>query len=45
VDKEARALLDLGERHLIMVKGRIVFSGTSGEWRAQAEENLALLRA
>ena len=45
VDKEVRALLDLGERHLIMVKGRIVFSGTSDEWRARAEENLALLRA
>ncbi len=45
VDKEVRALLDLGERHLIMVKGRIVFSGTSAEWRARSEENLALLRA
>jgi branched-chain amino acid transport system ATP-binding protein len=45
VDKEVRALLDLGQRHLIMVKGRIVFSGTSDEWRARAEENLALLRA
>jgi branched-chain amino acid transport system ATP-binding protein len=45
VDKEVRALLDLGERHLIMVKGRIVFAGTSADWRARAEENLALLRA
>jgi branched-chain amino acid transport system ATP-binding protein len=45
VDKEVRALLELGERHLIMVKGRIVFAGTSAEWRARAEENLALLRA
>ncbi len=45
VDKEVRALLDLGERHLIMVKGRIVFAGTSAEWRGRAEENLALLRA
>lgn len=45
VDKEVRTLLDLGERHLIMVKGRIVFSGTTAEWRARAEENLALLRA
>ena len=45
VDKEVRALLELGERHLIMVKGRIVFSGTSDEWRARSEENLALLRA
>jgi branched-chain amino acid transport system ATP-binding protein len=45
VDKEVRALLDLGERHLIMVTGRIVFSGSSKEWRARAEEHLALLRA
>jgi branched-chain amino acid transport system ATP-binding protein len=45
VDKEVRALLELGERHLIMVKGRIVFAGTSAEWRARAEENLMLLRA
>jgi branched-chain amino acid transport system ATP-binding protein len=45
VDKEVRALLELGERHLIMVKGRIVFAGTSAEWRARSEENLALLRA
>jgi branched-chain amino acid transport system ATP-binding protein len=45
VDKEVRALLDLGERHLIMVTGRVVFFGSSGEWRARAEEHLALLRA
>jgi branched-chain amino acid transport system ATP-binding protein len=45
VDKEVRALLELGERHLIMVKGRIVFAGTSADWRARSEENLALLRA
>jgi branched-chain amino acid transport system ATP-binding protein len=45
VDKEVRALLDLGERHLIMVTGRIVFAGTSAEWRERAEEHLALLRA
>jgi branched-chain amino acid transport system ATP-binding protein len=45
VDKEVRALLELGDRHLIMVKGRIVFAGTSAQWRARAEENLALLRA
>ena len=45
VDKEVRALLELGDRHLIMVKGRIVFTGTSEEWRARSEENLALLRA
>ncbi len=45
VDKEVRALLELGERHLIMVKGRIVFAGTSEEWRARADENLSLLRA
>ncbi|MCA1827790.1 MAG: ABC transporter ATP-binding protein [Myxococcales bacterium] len=45
VDKEVRALLEIGDRHLIMVKGRIVFSGTAGDWRARSEENLALLRA
>jgi branched-chain amino acid transport system ATP-binding protein len=45
VDKEVRALLELGERHLIMVTGRIVFAGTSVEWRARSEEHLALLRA
>jgi branched-chain amino acid transport system ATP-binding protein len=45
VDKEVHRLLDLAGRHLIMVKGRIVFSGSSEQWRACAEENLALLRA
>jgi branched-chain amino acid transport system ATP-binding protein len=45
VDKEVHALLDLAGRHLIMVKGRIGFSGSSEQWRACAEENLALLRA
>ena len=45
VDKEVRTLLDLADRLLIMVKGRIVFSGNSDEWRSRAEENLALLRA
>ena len=45
VDKEVQRLLDLGDRHLLMVKGRIVFAGTSVEFRAHEEENLALLRA
>jgi branched-chain amino acid transport system ATP-binding protein len=45
VDKEVHALLDLADRLLIMVKGRIVFRGNSDEWRSRAEENLALLRA
>jgi len=45
VDKEVRKLLDLGDRHLIIVKGRIVFAGTSEEFRARYEDNLALLRA
>ncbi len=45
VDKEVKALLALGDRHLILVKGRIAFSGTTAEWRARAEQNLALLRA
>jgi hypothetical protein len=30
---------------LIIVKGRIVFAGTSEEFRARYEDNLALLRA
>ena len=45
VDKEVRALLELGDRHLIMVKGQLAFAGTTAEFRAKAEENLALLRA
>ena len=45
VDKEIRVLLELADRHLILVKGRVAFSGTSDEWRANAEQNLALLRA
>ena len=45
VDKEVHVLLDLADRHLIMVKGRVVFSGTSMQWRARADENMALLRA
>jgi branched-chain amino acid transport system ATP-binding protein len=45
VDKEVRKLLDLGDRHLIIVKGRIVFAGTSDDFRARYEDNLALLRA
>jgi branched-chain amino acid transport system ATP-binding protein len=45
VDKEVRTLLELGDRHLILVKGRVAFSGNSEEWRARSEENLALLRA
>jgi branched-chain amino acid transport system ATP-binding protein len=44
VDKDVRPLLDLGDRHLILLKGRVAFSGTSEEWRVRAEENLALLR-
>jgi len=44
VDKDVRALLGLADRHLIMLKGRVVFSGTAEDWRARAEENLALLR-
>jgi branched-chain amino acid transport system ATP-binding protein len=45
VDKEVAKLLELGDRHLVLVKGRIVFSGTAAEFRARSEENLALLRA
>ena len=45
VDKEIKPLLALGDRHLILVKGRVAFSGTTDEWRARQDENLALLRA
>jgi branched-chain amino acid transport system ATP-binding protein len=45
VDKEVRTLLDLADRHLILVKGRVVFSGDSAAFRARHEENLAFLRA
>jgi branched-chain amino acid transport system ATP-binding protein len=45
VDKEVRRLLEVGDRHLILVKGRVAFSGTTAEFRACADENLALLRA
>jgi branched-chain amino acid transport system ATP-binding protein len=45
VDKEVRRLLEIGDRHLILVKGRVVFEGTTAQFRERAEENLALLRA
>lgn len=45
VDKEVRPLLEIGDRHLILLKGRVAFSGSTAEFRARAEENLALLRA
>jgi branched-chain amino acid transport system ATP-binding protein len=45
VDKEVRRLLEIGDRHLILVKGRVAFEGTTAAFRARAEENLALLRA
>lgn len=45
VDKEVKRLLEIGDRHLILVKGRVVFEGTTDTFRARAEENLALLRA
>ena len=45
VDKEVKTLLELGDRHLIVLKGRIVFAGDTAAFRARAEENLALLRA
>ena len=45
VDKEVKTLLELGDRHLVILKGRIVFSGDTAAFRARAEENLALLRA
>jgi branched-chain amino acid transport system ATP-binding protein len=45
VDKEVHTLLELADRLFIMVKGRIVFSGSSDDWRSHGEENLALLRA
>jgi branched-chain amino acid transport system ATP-binding protein len=45
VDKEVRRLLELGDRHLILVKGQVAFSGTTAQFRERAEQNLALLRA
>ena len=45
VDKEVKTLLELGDRHLVILKGRIVFAGDTAAFRARAEENLALLRA
>ena len=45
VDKEVRALLEIGDRHLIMVKGRIVFEGDSAAFAERMQDNLALLRA
>src|SRR5207237_5534702 len=45
VDKEVKTLLEIGDRHLILLKGRVVFSGDSASFRERAEENLALLRA
>ena len=45
VDKEVRRLLEIGDRHLILVKGRVAFRGTTADFRERAEQNLALLRA
>ncbi len=45
VDKEVKTLLELGDHHLILLKGRVAFSGNTAAFRARAEENLALLRA
>jgi ABC-type branched-subunit amino acid transport system ATPase component len=40
-----KTLLEIGDRHLIILKGRIVFSGDAAAFRTHADENLALLRA
>jgi branched-chain amino acid transport system ATP-binding protein len=45
VDKEVRKLLEVGDRHLVLVKGQVAFSGTTAEFREHAEENLSFLRA
>jgi branched-chain amino acid transport system ATP-binding protein len=45
VDKEVKSLLALGDRHLILVKGKIAFEGDSAAFHARSEENLSLLRA
>jgi branched-chain amino acid transport system ATP-binding protein len=37
VDKNVAALLDIADRHVILVKGRVVFAGTSAELRGQPE--------
>jgi len=45
VDKEVKTLLELGDRHLILLKGAVAFSGDTAAFRAREEANLALLRA
>src|SRR5258706_2459970 len=47
VDKEVRRLLEIGDRHLILVKGRVAFSGTTAEFRerARSEEHTSELQS
>jgi branched-chain amino acid transport system ATP-binding protein len=44
IDKDVAPLLRLADRHLVLVKGRIVFRGSSAEFRARSDEVLAHLR-
>ena len=45
VDKEVKTLLELADHHLVLLKGRVAFSGDTAAFRVRAGENLALLRA
>ena len=45
VDKEVHRLLEIGDRHYILVNGIVRFSGDTAQFRARAEESLSLLRA
>ncbi|GAC1547151.1 MAG: ABC transporter ATP-binding protein [Myxococcales bacterium] len=44
IDKDVEPLLRIADRHLVLVKGRIVFCGSSAEIRARSDEVLAHLR-
>ena len=44
VDKEVHRLLEIGDRHTILVKGAVAFAGDRAQFLARAEEPLALLR-
>jgi branched-chain amino acid transport system ATP-binding protein len=44
IDKDVEPLLRIADRQLILVKGRIVFRGTSAEFRARADEALGHLK-
>jgi len=45
IDKNLRPLLDLCDRHLILEKGRVVWSGSSADLRADHEAQQKYLSA